>query len=131
MASVSSGPPVGERPEDEDPPAALLTTRLQREGLGDRSLVLTVEGDIDLCTLEQFSDAVWTAFEYRPHSLVLDLGGVGFLSIAGLHVLVALLEPAEIFRCALSVRNPSPAVRRLFELLALPENLRVGPCPRR
>ncbi|HET9168796.1 MAG TPA: STAS domain-containing protein [Actinospica sp.] len=126
MASDSSGSLVGDDPESHHLRSWPLSTRLRVERPGDGTrLVLTVRGEIDLNTVEQLSDAAWTAFGHRPRALAIDLSGVGFLGVVGLRELVALLEPAAIFGCALSVRDPSPAVRRVFELLPPPPQLRI------
>ena len=129
MASDSSGSLVGDDPESHPLRPWLLITRLHAEGADAADLVLTVRGEIDLNTVEQLSDAVWAAFGHRPRRLAIDLSGVAFIGVVGLRELVALLEPAGIFGCALSVRDPSPAVSRVFELLPPPPHLRIETRP--
>ena len=130
MASDSPGSLVGDDPESHPLRCRLLCTRLRAEGGDGTRLVLTVRGEIDLNTVEQFSDAAWTAFGHRPRRLASDLAGVVFFGVVGLRELLALLEPAEVFGCSLSVRDPSPAVRRVLELLPPPPSLRIETYPR-
>lgn len=131
MASDSPGALVGDDPEYDHVRSWLLATRLRADGRDPGLLVLTVRGEVDLNTVEQLSDAVWTAFGHRPRRLALDLAGVDFIGVVGIRALVALLEPAAIFGCALAVRRPSLAVRRVLELLPPPPELRIEPDLRR
>jgi anti-sigma B factor antagonist len=131
LASDSSGSLVGDDPQYDHVRSWLLTRRLRAEERDPGLQVLTVRGEIDLNTVEQLSDAVWAAFGRRPRRLTLDLAGVEFIGVVGARALVALLEPAAIFGCALAVRRPSLAVRRVFELLPPPAELRFEPDLRR
>jgi anti-anti-sigma regulatory factor len=108
MASVPSGIPVDEERH------ARFVVRSHHEG---RAAVLVVHGDIDLRTVGRLSEAAWAAFALRPSRLALDFADVGFFGLVGYGALLDLRVPAALFECAVLVRNPSVAVRQVFEIL--------------
>jgi anti-sigma B factor antagonist len=61
---------------------------------GDQ-LVFVVAGEIDSDTAPKLSASLHRELEHTPPSLVLDLTGVNFLGVAGLHVLDCALARAE------------------------------------
>lgn len=105
-----------------DPPggalmeSATLATRIELEADG-RALVLA-EGDIDLATAGILRDALARALEDSP-SLVVDVGGVGFIDSSGLNALVWGHWEAEKAGGSLRIRRPSPMLCRLLEITAL------------
>jgi anti-anti-sigma factor len=63
--------------------ALLLESRLQ-----DASLVVTVQGDLDIVTSEQLDEHLAQARRRHPH-IVLDLSGVEFMDTSSLAVIVS------------------------------------------
>jgi anti-anti-sigma factor len=112
MASVPSGP---------ESPGRILAVRIEPH---PDDLVLVLSGEVDLASAGLLAEASSSALAAaglarpdRPSRLVVDLAGVSFLGIVGYHALAALRDAAERAGRPLVVRDPSPAARRLFELL--------------
>jgi anti-anti-sigma factor len=61
---------------------------------GDR-VVIVVDGEIDSDTAPRLSTSLHRELEHAPSVLILDLTGVTFLGVAGLHVIDCALARAE------------------------------------
>ena len=79
--------------------------------------VLEVVGDIDTSTAGQLSEAI----DGREGDVVIDVAGVGFIDSSGIRTLIASQQALEGRSSTLTIRNPSPAVLRLFQLSSLDE----------
>jgi anti-anti-sigma factor len=83
----------------------------------DGSVVLFATGDIDLATVGQFREAALAALvAHRPTLLVIDLGSVSFLDLAGVSALIEVHRRAAATGAAVVVRDPQPIVRRVLDL---------------
>jgi anti-sigma B factor antagonist len=81
---------------------------------------LTLRGDLDLATADTLRAAVADALRGDTcTSVVLDLAEVTFIDSTGLGTLVAIRNECLDRDIALSLRRPSPTVRRLLQLSAL------------
>jgi anti-anti-sigma factor len=99
---------------DDTPPAVedvLVSRRETAEGV-----VLCVAGELDLVSVPEFSDRLNSELTHTDGPVILDLGGVTFMSTAGLN---ALLRADEVAGPRLRVRAMSQPVRRVLELTAL------------
>jgi len=81
----------------------------------DDHIALTVRGDLDLATAPNFRAAVAAAHRMCD-TVRLDLEGVEFIDLAGMHALVALAAEARRLGKALHLHNPSLHIRRLARL---------------
>ncbi|KFU75828.1 anti-anti-sigma factor [Amycolatopsis lurida] len=91
------------------------------ERLG-RTLVLIVDGDLDLHTAPTARQAIESALSHRPRRLVVDLSLVRFLNSAGLEVLLTAhrqAAPHTDLRLVVSTR----AVWRPLQLTRLHDHL--------
>jgi anti-anti-sigma factor len=82
----------------------------------DEGVLLCVAGELDLVTADQFSEHLIGEISQTDGLVVLDLGGVTFMSTAGLN---ALLRASEVAGPRLHVRAMSQPVRRVLELTSL------------
>ena len=64
---------------------------------GDKATILLIAGRLDSRTAEKLSMCVNEAISLAPAQLILDLGGVEYVSSAGLQVLI---RSAKAVRCA-------------------------------
>ena len=96
--------------------SATLATRM--ELAADGRVLLVAEGDIDLATAGILRDALARALEDSA-SLVVDVGGVGFIDSSGLNALVWGHWEAQKAGGSLRLRRPSPMLCRLMEITAL------------
>jgi len=107
---------------------ATLATRV--EVSADGQAVLLAEGDIDLATAGILRDALARALDDSV-SIVVDVGGVGFIDSSGLNALVWGHWQAQKAGGSLRLRRPSPMLCRLLEITALNSLLLVdddAPC---
>jgi anti-sigma B factor antagonist len=119
MASVS----VVSMREDSQVQAPPLTVRVRRRGM---SALLELHGELDLSTAEDFLRFARTALAARPRRVIVDMSEVEFLGIAGYHALIRLVAEYEAAGCGLELRAPSPAVRRVLEILPSPDRVRLN-----
>lgn len=85
--------------------------------LNDVDGALQVVGDIDTSTAAQLSEAI----DEREGDVVIDVAGVEFIDSSGIRALIAAQQALEARASTLTIRNPSPAVLRLFQLSSLEE----------
>jgi len=86
----------------------------------DRSVTVTVRGDIDLATAADFEACVRGTLS-GASSIVIDLEGVTFLDSSGLRSFVKLQEDTRPEGAALTLRGTPKNVRRVFDLTGLTE----------
>jgi len=84
-----------------------------------RGVVVSLSGSLDMAVSEDFGVLLSSSLELaevgRP--FVVDLSGVAYISSTGVGTLVTALAHARRRSIPLSLRNMSPAVRDVFELL--------------
>lgn len=78
----------------------------------DKAALVTVRGELDMATGPRLSDSV------RCHAgnyerVIFDLSALSFIDVAGFRALLSCVDEERM----MTVRSPSPAVRRLLELL--------------
>ncbi|MGY6656740.1 STAS domain-containing protein [Amycolatopsis sp. TRM77291] len=103
-------------PAHHSPPLAVTAERL------GRTLVLIVDGDLDLHTAPAVRQAIESALSHRPRRLIVDLSLVQFLNSAGLEVLMTAhrqATPHTDLRLVASTR----AVWRPLQITRLHEHL--------
>jgi anti-anti-sigma factor len=120
MASVSVLPVADESTVQS------LRIRAWRQG---STPVLVLRGEVDVATAESFAQAVRAALASRPARLIVDMSAVEFFGIAGYHAVAEIAGEVEASDCGFELRAPSPAVRRVFDILPLPagSNPPMGP----
>lgn len=104
-----------------------LTISVEVEG--DR-VVLGVEGEVDFLTAPELGSALDTLTSQRDPALVVDLGRCQFMDSAGLQMIAGWAERVRDRGATLTVRSPSPTVRRLATIMGLIELIepeQVGP----
>jgi anti-anti-sigma factor len=88
--------------------------------------VIALSGDVDQDTTYLFVDlAKCVAREWTPPRLVLDLAEVTFFGAAGLRALVRVRDLVTAAGGELLLRDPSCITRRVLEVAARNENLRI------
>lgn len=79
--------------------------------------VIEIIGEIDASTASQVTDALTG----RDGDVVIDVAGVSFIDSSGIRALIGSQQAIEMRSSTMTIRNPSPAVVRLFELSSLEE----------
>ena len=87
--------------------------------------VVHLDGELDLATAPQLVEAVDALLASRPplQRLVVDLGGLAFVDVVGLDVLLRAQQRVAAGGGSVVVRRPSALVRRVVELLDLTPRL--------
>jgi anti-sigma B factor antagonist len=81
----------------------------------DGSLVLVLEGELDISTTHLLDDALVRARDTDAARIVVDLAAVSFIDSSGLHALIKHAR-AEGARGHIWLTKGSPQAQRLFEL---------------
>lgn len=82
--------------------------------VGARGTDVRVAGEIDIANVDEFRALLW-ALPPTPAPLRVDLGGVDFLSAAGVRVLVAVHLRTRARGGQLVICNPNAVVRRTLK----------------
>lgn len=78
----------------------------------DRAAVVVVRGELDLFTGRVLSDSV-RCHNGRYERMIFDLTDLSFIDVAGFRALLECVDEVRV----MTIRSPSPAVRRLLEIL--------------
>jgi anti-anti-sigma factor len=87
--------------------------------------VLTVQGEVDLGTAPELGAYLDEAIDNGHRFVVVDLSGLEFIDGSGLRVIASRAERLTLSGGALTVRAPSPMVRRLLDIVGLSDQVRV------
>jgi anti-sigma B factor antagonist len=117
MAELEDERPAG----DEGGPAAEAAIRVRSDPSGVP--VIAVSGELDLSNADRLEAAVDSAAAGHPERLVFEMKDLRFMDSAGIAVLLGAASKVS----AVSLRDPSEAVRRVVELTGLDEVLTIEP----
>lgn len=95
-----------------------LTISVEMEG--DR-IVFGVQGEVDVLTAPELGSALGSVAGQREPSLVVDLGRCQFMDSSGLQMIAGWAHRVRGRGATLTVRSPSPTVRRLATIMGLIE----------
>ena len=90
------------------------------------SVVVTVNGEVDLATAPELEACVLRALEGAPSSVVLDLGGLTFIDSSGLRTLVSASRAAATHGATLALRNVPSHAQRVLDLTGLADSFPVA-----
>lgn len=85
----------------------------------ERSIVLEVDGELDLASSHILQQALEAAGRKRPRLVVLELGNLRFIDMAGVRVLLAAQQEAERGDRRLVLANVNPSVLRVLQLASV------------
>jgi anti-sigma B factor antagonist len=97
---------------------------------GDDGIIVTVWGEVDVCTEGLLQQALLRIMREHGASLLLDVSGVSFMDCAGLRMLLTTRRRADLRGGCLRLIAVSRAVRRIIELTGAGEALPVDREPR-
>lgn len=89
---------------------------------GDATVVAPV-GELDIVTVEKLDGTLRQAIDCGCRHLVLDLRGLSFMDSQGIHLVMRWNSLAERFGIRFNVVQGGPAIRRLFEIVGLLDQL--------
>jgi anti-anti-sigma factor len=107
-----------------------MSTRAPATASSDEPTVeVIVKGALDAAALRGFRVVLDRALEQRPQHLVIDLTDCPFLDAAAIESLVDAHRRAWRLGGLLSLRNPSPRIRRILEIARVDHVLRLAAAP--
>ena len=95
-------------------PLETLTVTVRTEN-GDHA-ELTLAGEIDASTEQQLRNTLVEVVERGAKNLVVDCAEVTFLDSSGLRGMIEAIR----LGATLTLRNPQPAVRLVFDIVTIP-----------
>jgi anti-sigma B factor antagonist len=90
--------------------------------------VLRVIGEVDAATAPVFEDALLSVPTNRGRTLVVDLAQVGFMSAAGLRLLIDAKMRWEATGRSLRLRRPSPGVLMVLRAAGVEHLFSIEDC---
>ncbi len=106
------------------PPQLRILTRHLSPG----TVLITVAGEIELATIDEFQDGLLHALVTRlPHLLEVDLAEVTFIDCGGLTVLVVASQVAARTGCRLQITNPPSLLQHMLGITGLSDLLTPHP----
>lgn len=119
-------------PDDlQEAAANLLRTGFHASGTGEEedTVVLKLEGELDMATAPNLGRALNTALDAQPSVLTLDLTKLAFLDSTGLRVLITACRRASAQRCTFVVRSPSRSVLKTLQLTGVDRLMVIEAAP--
>lgn len=83
--------------------------------LPDGSAVISIAGRVDALSAGEFQDFVLPLINGRPY-VVIDLGGVPYMSSSGLRVIAMAAKTAKTCKASLALCSLADEVRKVFKL---------------
>lgn len=105
-------------PTDHDRETVVLSMRTTHD---DTTVVVTVEGELDLATAPQLQREVLALLSLPVEVVVLDLAGVEFLDSSGLNLLNRVRTTAAEHGIELLLRNLTRQPRLVLEITHMTE----------
>ena len=90
---------------------------------GDRSLKVTVSGELDITNIDALASAVAPAVEREPERLVIEVGDLRFADSSAIALWVKWATAVP----DVELRHVSPLLRRVVDSMGLSETLKVSP----
>lgn len=93
----------------------------------DNITLVEAHGRIDSMTANQLGEALNVSIDQGAHHLVLDLGGVEYMSSAGLREIVAALKKVKRSAGDLRLAQPADRVLEVLEMAGLDTIIQIFP----
>lgn len=92
----------------------------------DTAATVRVSGELDRYTAPQLRSALLTLAQDGFRHVTVDIGGVQFVDLTGLSVLVGGMKRLRDLGGSMVVRSPSDATRKLFKITGLQTVLEIS-----
>ena len=96
----------------------------ERQG---RTLVLAANGRVDSSNAAEFQEDITGAIEEDDPSVLLDLGGLSYISSAGLRVILLVAKTLNAKDAKFAVCSPSDPIREIFEISGFSQIIPMHP----
>jgi anti-anti-sigma factor len=89
----------------------------------DRSLTVTVSGELDMTNIDTLASAVAPALEREPAHLIIEVGDLRFADSSAIALWVQWATAVP----DIELRDVPPLLRRVVDTMGLSETLKVSP----
>ena len=86
--------------------------------------VVLLKGNLDVVAAETALPAIMDALDQSAAGLILDLAGMGFMSSAGLRVLISVRRKSETDGKQIAMIGAHPAIYKIFKIAGLDTTFR-------
>jgi anti-sigma B factor antagonist len=100
-----------------------------RSGIANGTVVVTLQGELDMATAPGLGRALTEALDARPPAMVLDLTDLTFLDSTGIRILVTACRRAETDGCPFVLRSPRRSVLKALRLTGVDRLMVIEPHP--
>jgi stage II sporulation protein AA (anti-sigma F factor antagonist) len=90
-----------------------MPVTIERQG---DTLIAAADGRVDSTNASTFQDELTAATDGNDHSVILDLGGLSYISSAGLRVILLVAKTLQTKGAKFVVCSPSDQIREIFEI---------------
>jgi anti-anti-sigma factor len=104
---------------EDEPPALQIDTHLDQSG----AQVVALSGELDSSSAASLQERIGTIAPQSAQRLIFDLAGLRFMDSAGIAVLLGTAEKVS----SVSLRKPSPIIRRVLEITGLFDVFTIEP----
>jgi anti-sigma B factor antagonist len=126
---TNSTPPVPDVDTDSVVKKGRRTAPLQLFVSGEATTRLIVAGELDGATAVFLSEQLRQLVADLAGDLTMDIGLITFIDSTGLSLLISLHKQVRASGRTLTVADPTPMARRLFEITGLDQVLKIEPAP--
>jgi anti-sigma B factor antagonist len=109
--------------DDDEPFEELLRIETKHES---SETILVLEGEFDMTGTASFWSHVSDALAMHSATIVVEARGLTFIDSSGVAALVRARDAAAAAGVPLPVRDPSPPLRRIAELMGLERSSMAG-----
>jgi anti-anti-sigma factor len=104
---------------EDEPPALQIDMHLDPAGVQ----IVVLSGELDSSSAGSLQQRMATIAPQSVQRLIFDLAGLRFMDSAGIAVLLGAAEKVS----SVSLRNPSPIIRRVLEITGLFDVFTIEP----
>jgi anti-sigma B factor antagonist len=107
----------------------MIDLETKSELLEDGTCVVSVAGELDMCTAPRFKQTLLGALGNAPASVIVDLTECEFIDSSALGILIGAHKrlDGDGVSVGLSIVTPNPTIRKVFEITGLDTLFAIHP----
>ena len=90
-----------------------MAATIERQG---ETFIAVVSGRVDGTNAAEFQDELAAVTDGSGHSVILDIGGLSYISSAGLRVILLLARTLRTQKARFMICSPSDSIREIFDI---------------
>jgi len=92
----------------------------------EQKITIIVDGELDLSTAPQLTEAINQSVERTDKLLELDLGGLQYIDSTGLGVMISMLKERDRLHAEVTISHIPPKIKRLLDITGVSRFLAVS-----